>query len=357
MPLHRFSIWVAALLFAGCSGDAPPRNTLAVHVGSGNWAEANVTAYVLPFEKSTGISIVRIADDMKVANIRMQNAADNVEVDVISLPALDALRAAKLGELAAIDYSLFSPGELAQMPPETRKPWGVGALYYSMVLAYDARAFPDAEKAPRTWKDFWDVQKFPGPRTLFTGQYGDGPWEEALLADGVSIDRIYPMDIDRVFRSLDRIRPHVIKWWRVGSEGQQLFRDGQVKLGGVFDGRVSNNQTAPAPVRFGFGEGKLIMDYWVIPKKTRHLAEAQRFIAFATRAEQQAIFAQHISYGPTNLGAYKLLNDEYARQFSSHPENLKRQFEYNYEWYLDTDAQGVSNHEKLVQRWNEWILQ
>lgn len=360
MNMRALAAWFPffALGIVACSqGADPTRPTVAVHVGSGNWAEANLEAYVLPFERSTGITVVRVADDMKLANIQMQNRADNVEVDVISLPALDALRAAQLGELAEIDYSIYAPQELARMAPETRKPWGVGALYYSMVLAWNARSFPDPATAPRNWADFWNAGEFPGARTLVTGQYGDGPWEEALLADGVPIDRIYPMDVDRVFRSLDRIRPQVVKWWRVGSEGSQLFRDGQVVLGGIFDGRVSSGQAAPADVAFTFEQGKLMMDYWVIPKRSKHPAEAQRFIEFATRASQQAVFSQKISYGPTNLGAYDHIPPERARLLSSHPDNLARQFNYDHEWYLDTDENGVSNYEKLMQRWNEWILQ
>lgn len=38
---------------------------------------------------------------------------------------------------------------------------------------------------------------------------------------GVPADRLYPMDIDRIFASLDKIKPHIRKWWGTGSEIQQ----------------------------------------------------------------------------------------------------------------------------------------
>src|SRR5438309_6091061 len=53
--------------------------------------------------------------------------------------------------------------------------------------------FP-AGKRPTTWAEFWDAKKFPGPRTLRAGVYGTGAYEEALLADGVPMDKLYPMD-------------------------------------------------------------------------------------------------------------------------------------------------------------------
>ncbi|RVD48303.1 ABC transporter substrate-binding protein, partial [Mesorhizobium sp. M2D.F.Ca.ET.140.01.1.1] len=77
----------------------------------------------------------------------------------------------------------------------------------------------------------WDVSKYPGVRTLSSGVYGEaGPWEEALLADGVPADALYPLDIDRAFASLDKIKPHIRKWFVTGSENQQLLHDKVVDL-------------------------------------------------------------------------------------------------------------------------------
>src|SRR5256885_16366801 len=41
--------------------------------------------------------------------------------------------------------------------------------------------------------------------TLFRSEF-------ALIADGVALDKLYPIDIDRAFRSLDRIKKDVVKW-------------------------------------------------------------------------------------------------------------------------------------------------
>ncbi len=223
-PAQLFPVLLVMLLATGCGKPTDSSETLVVHIGSGNWAAANMKAYVEPFERETGIRVTPVADDLKVAQLKLMDDADSVEIDVIDMPAIEAGRSAALGLLSPIDYSLFKEKELAGLRDETRRPWGVGALYYSIVLS-------SRGAGPQTWSDLWDTQRFPGARTLFTGEYGDGPWEEALLADGVPADRLYPLDIERAFRSLDRIRPSVKRWWRAGSEGQQLFRDDQVTLG------------------------------------------------------------------------------------------------------------------------------
>jgi putative spermidine/putrescine transport system substrate-binding protein len=346
---------VSVLVLSGCTHQEAPQNIVVVHVGAGDWAAANVAAYVEPFEAETGIKVVRFADDIKTSQLRMMHDTDNVQVDVISMTAMHSARAAALGLLKEVDYSKYRPDEIEDMSDEVRKPWGVGALYYSMVLGWSARQ--PGTSVPTNWLDFWDVKRFPGKRTLMTGQYGDGPWEEALIADGVPKDRLYPMDIDRVFRSLDRIRPHVTKWWRVGSEGQQLFRDNIVDVGGVYDGRIAAIAAARTDAGFTYEQGKLLLDYWVVPAKAPHAANAQRFVEFATRARQQAIFAQRMAYGPTNLGAFEFIPDALARQLCSHPDNLARQIHMNIDWYTQTDEYGVSNIERLIERWTEWVLQ
>lgn len=341
-----------AALLAACSAEKVDPNVVVVHVGGGTWAEANLEAYVRPFEKETGIKVITVADDMKVSQLKLMDAANHVEIDVVDLMSIEAARGARLGLFVDIDYSRFKPEELAGIPEKIRKPYGAPALYYSMVIAYDAKRFP---APPTSWADVWDVQKFPGKRTLFTGQYGDGPWEEALLADGVPPDQIYPIDVERAFRSLERIRPHVVKWWRVGSEGQQLFRDRQVEIGGAYDGRISDLKRNG--IDFTYVQGKLLLDYWVILKKGPHRENAQRFVEFATRAKQQAIFAQKIAYGPTNLGAYQHIPADVASKLPSSPENIAKQLTIDPDWYVATGPDGTDNTARMINRWNQWVLE
>jgi putative spermidine/putrescine transport system substrate-binding protein len=352
--LRSILFLAAACALGSCAREEDDPNVVVVHVGAGSWADANMAAYVRPFEQETGIKVIGFADDMKVSQLKLMHDANSVEVDVISFVALEAARAAKLGLSQDIDYSKFDPEELEGVDAAIRKPYGAPALYYSMVIAYDSKK---VQGELGTWADLWDAQKFPGGRTLLTGQYGDGPWEEALLADGVAPDKIYPIDVDRVFRSLDRIRPHIVKWWRVGSEGQQLFRDGQVQVGGVYDGRIAELAKPESGIRYTYNQAKLLMDYWVIPKKAPHSANAQRFVEFAMRARQQAIFAQKIQYGPTNKGAYQHISAERAKLLPSYPDNMARQVPLNADWYVEAGPDGVDNTEKMINRWNQWILE
>lgn len=132
-----------------------------------------------------------------------------------------------------------------------------------------------------------------------SGQSGaEGPWEEALLADGAAPDKIYPIDTDRVFASLDKIKPHIRKWRSVGSEIRQIMHDNGPDIVNSYDGRAGLLIDRGSPLEVNRNQAKLTWDYWAIPKGSPNVRCAQKFIEFATRVERQAAYAQLIPYGP-----------------------------------------------------------
>ena len=332
------------------------KGKVVVQIGGGDWADANHEAYVVPFEKETGIKVVAVRDWMSIAKLKLMVESKKVELDVADIPRLHYLSAVKASYLEKIDYSLYSKTELSKIDDLSKQAYGVGAAYFSYVMAYDTEKFP-AGKRPTTWAEFWDAKKFPGARTLRAGVYGTGAYEEALLADGVPMDKLYPMDIDRAFKSLDKIRPHVTTWWKEGAEGQQLFADKVVTIGDVFNGRIGNLQKKGMPLGIEWNQGKLQLDYWVIPKGAPNQANAQKFIEFATRAKRQGAFSELIPYGPTNVAAFEYIKLETAKQLPTYPANLKKQFHRNEDWYAEAGPGGKSNLELIIERWNRWTVQ
>ena len=59
-------------------------------------------------------------------------------------------------------------------------------------------------KKPLSWADFWNVKDFPGKRAL--PDYASYALPLALLADGVKPENLYPLDVDRAFASLQKIK-------------------------------------------------------------------------------------------------------------------------------------------------------
>jgi putative spermidine/putrescine transport system substrate-binding protein len=228
-------------------------------------------------------------------------------------------------------------------------------MMYSIVMSYDRDAFP--REHPKTWAEFWDVKKFPGPRCLKSSAGGGhGAIEEALLADGVPVDKLIPADLDRAFRSLDKIRPHVVKWWEAGAVPAQLLVDKEAVLVSSYNGRIADLQTKGAKVEIEWNQGKLSPELWVIPKGTKNYEAANKFIAFASKAKQQAAMSNNYPNGAVNKHAYKFISPERARELPSSPENIKKQYILNGAWWASKDPKtGKTWNEIEKEKWDIWI--
>lgn len=347
---------VGTTVLAATLSAARAQEQVVVQIGSGDFAEAMKKAFVEPFEKETGIHVRTVSEFMNPAKLKLMVENNNVEIDVVLMAWLHAIAANKAGYLEQIDYGIYDKAELAAVDEKARQPYGVGAYYYSQVLGYDAEKIP-ADKAPGSWKDFWDIEKFPGDRSFKSGIQGEGPYEEALLADGVAIDKLYPLDIDRAFASLEKIKLHVKKWWRFGAEGQQIFADRAVALGNIYNGRATNLRDKDIPVDIRWNEGKLLLDLYLIPKGARNISNAQKFIEFATRGEHQAVLSTIMHYGPTNRKAFDHIDKDAAGLLPTSPDNVKTQFLRNDEWYAEKNTDGKTNVEVLIERWNRFAVE
>jgi putative spermidine/putrescine transport system substrate-binding protein len=343
-------LFIAATLLMG--GVSAAKDKIAVHVGTGEWAEANIKAYVEPFKKETGIDVVAVKKWFSYAQLKLWQEKGGVEIDVTDVPAMHGALAGKKGWLEPIDYAAFSPEILEGLTKEAKKPWGVAALWYAIALSY----FTDLPKVPSNWAEYWNVEEFPGKRCLFNISGGEMTWEVALLADGVPPDKLYPIDFKRAMKSLDKIRPHIVKWWKDGSDNQQLFADRFVDMGPAFNGRIGNLIKKGLKLKIEWNQGLLMGDYWAIPKGAPNQAAAQRFIRFAARPDRQADFASRIPYGPTNLHAYKHLDPELARTLPSHPDLIKLLIPVNVDWYAE-EVDGKSHLEISTEHFTKWRMQ
>ncbi|EAQ26817.1 ABC transporter substrate-binding protein [Roseovarius sp. 217] len=330
---------------------------LNVLVGGGDWAKANIAAYVEPFQDETGIKINAISDQVNLAQVELMARSGNVAVDVISYGQSGGETLHKRGVLEDIDYSLYGETQKVALADFAKKPFGVAALVYSYVMVLNTKTFPKDGPRPGSWGDYWDLERFPGIRTLMSGRSGtEGPWEEASMASGDGLGEVYPMDIDRIFTSLDKVKTEVRRWWTVGSEIQQIMHDGAFDVTNSYDGRAQLLINEGAEIEIVRNQAKLNWDYWMIPKGSPNLEAAQRFIQFATRADRQAEFAQLIPYGPSNLNAYKSIPEERARQLASHPDYVANSIPIKASWYTAARDDGRSNVEHLIERWNKWSL-
>ncbi len=311
----------------------------------GAFQAAQREAYFKPFQELSGIEVIE-AEGPDVARVKAMVDTGNVEWDVAEMISPDVLNLADEGDYwEPLDYGLF---DTANIPEQHRGELYVDMLPYGQVLAYRTDAFPEA---PRGWVDFWDTERFPGARTMIGGTGGVSPFlEAALIADGVARDEVYPIDIDRAFASLTRIRDDVVEFWEAGAQPAQMLTDNEAVLAVAWNGRIAAIQDEGVPAEVQWNEGMLDTDVWAIPKGADNAENAQKFAAFITLPASQARLSMLIPYGYVNSRATELIPAERLAILPTAPEILAQMFVRDPLWW-------VENVEAVNERWNEWVLE
>jgi putative spermidine/putrescine transport system substrate-binding protein len=305
--------------------------------------DAQRLAYFEPFEQLSGIRVTE-AEGPDRAKIKAMVDTGNVEWDVAQLDRSDIITLEQTGDYwEEIDYSLF---DTANIDESRRYRYSVDMLPYASILAYRTDGFPNP---PQGWKDFWDTSAFPGARTMTAGGALSPDLEFALIADGVALGELYPLDIDRAFDSLSTIREHVVKYWDAGVIPAQMLSDNEAVLGVALNDRIDVIQAEGAPVAVQWNEGMLATDVWAIPKGAPNATNAQKFAAFITTAEAQARLSSLMPYGFVNNRSAEFLPAERLARLPTAPDIRARLFDRNVEWW-------VANIVAVTDRWNEWIL-
>ncbi|HET7095122.1 MAG TPA: ABC transporter substrate-binding protein [Thermomicrobiales bacterium] len=306
--------------------------------------EAQREAYFKPFEELCGIKVVE-GEGPDISKVKAMVDSGNVEYDVVEVDRSDIMNLEKQGDYwNEIDYSIF---DTANIDKSHLYKYSVDMLPYGTVIGYRNDVFSEG---PTGQKDFWDLTKFPGPRTTESGTGGVSPFlEAALIADGVAMDELYPLDIDRAFNSLSKIKSDVAKFWEAGAQPAQLLNDKEVVMGHAWNGRIYAVQVTGAPVTTVWNEGMLATDVWGSPKGS-NAENATKFMAFITLPVSQARMSMLITYGFVNDAAAKLIPPDRLAQLPTAPQYKDQMFTRNIDWW-------VANLQAVTDRWNEWILE
>ncbi|WP_119304651.1 extracellular solute-binding protein [Dongia deserti] len=149
--------------------------------------------------------------------------------------------------------------------------------------------------------DFFDLQRYPGKRSLLKGPFGNLEW--ALIADGVPAAEIYrelatSTGVDRAFKKLDTIKSEIV-WWDYGkgsSQPYQFLSDSRVVMASAWSGGIKNPLNSGA---FGtmWDYQEIDWNYWAIPKGANSDL-AYEFLKLASSPAQMARMAEAVRYGP-----------------------------------------------------------
>jgi putative spermidine/putrescine transport system substrate-binding protein len=317
-----------------------------VRTSGGSFQAAQDTAIFKPFTAATGIKVIPVP--LSTGKLREMLENGRIPVDAQFLVETHQIAVDRAGFLDAIDYDAMRFTNPADIEPAVKKPSMVGAMSLSTVLVYNKEVF--AARPPRSWADFWDVRAFPGSRSLPDIKSGFVELEFALLADGVTPAKLYPLDVDRALRSLTRIRRNVTGFWETGTEAMQLMERRDAVLGALWNGRAQDLIDRGAPIALEWNQAKRHNVYWSVLKGAPNGGNAQRFLDFALQPKVQAHLAQLSHYGPTNRQAARHIAPDVAAKLPTAPDHVRASFDEDARWWL-------ANLPRVTERWNAWLSQ
>jgi putative spermidine/putrescine transport system substrate-binding protein len=337
---------LSALGLASLAGPAfAEEQPVTAFIFGGAWKRAFVEAIATPFTTKTGIP-VRTQEPYTLAKLRAMHEAKAMQIDLVSMGGPDAIMSNRLKIAAPIDWTLIDRSKLSAK--QLAQPNCIGGYSLTEVICYNNKTW-SAANAPQSWADFWNVQKFPGRRALRR----DAIWtmEAALLADGVKEDAFDPIDVERAFKSLDRIKPHVKTWWSDNSQAQQMMQQEEVDLIAMMDGRANESILSQhAPFTIVWNQGLSIGGQgWIVPVGAPNPRGGMKLMELAVQPETLAVFARLLFYAPMNEKAYDFIDPTVAKSLASYPDNEKRLHKMNDEWWVDNLTRVGRQFERWLQ--------
>ncbi|PZU91300.1 MAG: spermidine/putrescine ABC transporter substrate-binding protein [Chelatococcus sp.] len=335
----------AGLLALGAfSATVPASARDLMVVGFGGGFQDNARKHL--FQAYAAEKGVKVADDVyngEMAKIYSMVKSNDVTYDVVMVEAPELARGCEDGVFEKLDWSVIDQKKFI---PGGTTACGAGAVGWGVSLFYDQARTPNG---PASYAELWDVQKFPGKRSLRSG--AKMTLEIALMADGVPAADVYkvlatPEGQKRAFAKLDALKPNIV-WWKSGTQPLQLVGSGEAAYAVGYVGRTirANEGGAKYPVQWN--TLLFSFDYWSVVRNSPNKAEAMKLISFMTDAKPLANLAQDWAVSPANAAV------------ASDPEIVKKNpgmvANHAKEGLFINTEFWVEHGEDLEARFNAWL--
>lgn len=295
------------------------------------------------FEKETGIKVIDVPD-VQLPKLKAMVDTGNMQWDVVQALGMWIPQGEKDNLWEKLDFSVIKK---QGVPPSLVDDYSLGSSTYGMVLAYNTKAVKG--NVPISWRSLWDIKGHPGARGMF-----DGPrytLEAALLADGVPPNKLYPLDVDRAFKSLDKIKNQVAVWWKQWPQVPVLLASQELTMSLTSNTRINSvKKTEGAPVDLSWNQSLMTVDFLAVPRHAKNRENAMKLIQWMNDPKRQAELAKVTGIGPGNADALQYLTDEEKADLASYHYQKGEMVLFNNAWWAE-------NEQAMTQRWDQWKLQ
>ncbi|GBQ57520.1 extracellular solute-binding protein [Komagataeibacter swingsii] len=320
-------------------------NTIVLRDPGGSFRAGWTQAFYEPFTRETGINVLPVTSSAEpTAEILMMVQDRSYLWDIAGAMTGTALQ--KLVDNNAVErHGLDHDPAVSTIPPQYRTEYGIGSDVYSTVCAWRTDRWL-GHRPPHGWQDFWDTTRYPGARGLRRDPMD--MLELALMGDGVDPAHLYPLDLDRAFRCLDRIRAHVMAWWSSGAQGTNMIASAEVDMVPIWNARAAIAAHAGAPVGISWEGNIWGVDYWMILRGGPKVDLCRRFLSFVSDARRQAAWTRFLANGPVIPEAYDHIDPSIAITLPTYPSNHEK-------GVMTNSLYWVRNRDMVMERFLEWL--
>ncbi|MDA0220071.1 MAG: extracellular solute-binding protein [Proteobacteria bacterium] len=344
---------LGGVVLAGVAGTGPvsAQDTITAASWGGAYSMSQREAYYKPALKDIGMTVLEDEWGGAVSEIRIQVETGDYKWEVLDADVGTSLAACDEGLLEELDWDML--GGKDRFFPGSAFDCAVGTISYGTIYAYNGDTYPDPATAPQTVADFFDFEKFPGKRAIYTGV--SHTIEMALMAakgmTAVEAQAYYQENTDEAFAEATAfLEPNKdqLVYWETGAMAPQLLADGEVVMTTAWNGRIYNANVQEGKNFVIVWDGqKVDYDVWAIPAGHPNAEAGMKFIEYASRPEVMARQSQHIAYGPTTEEAAALIAPDVLKDLPTASANLTNAY-----W---ADAEWIADHiEDLEERWAVW---
>lgn len=319
----------------GSSGEATDR---LVYSGFGGSYETSIRKALFdPFAQSTGVTVEFTPSANDITKIITMVNAGRTDWDLDDAQGVALAQLIAAGALEELDPSIVTAADIVE--PSLATPYSIPYYQFSHNVFWNTSM---VSRPMTSWADVWNVEEFPGKRG-----FQRVPWftlEIALVADGVPVDQLYPLDVDRAFASLDRIKPHAV--FLDNNALTNAVAAQELVTADLNLARIKTIRDSGVPLEYTWNQAMLDVQQLVVLKGAPNRVNAMRAVQYSLTEEAQLAILDELGYTPTLKSALAKIDPERAKDLPGTPETSATSFYLNPQWWAE-------NYDSVAKRFQD----
>lgn len=334
----------AALVSVGtlgaCSSDEDTASVTYAGFG-GTYEESIKNNLFDPYSEETGVEVLYDSTGSNVAKLISMSESGSMNLDLIDAEDSSLAQFIAADILEPIETSDFT-GDLAN--PEAVTEYSVPWYTFSRNLFWNAEQVP---QGLNSWSDLFDTENNPGKRGFVSLPWGT--LEGALIADGVAVEDLYPLDLDRAFAKLDEIRDDAI-FFSSNGDLQNAISQGEIAMGYGNLARIKSvAESGAVPLEYTWVGAVLSTQQLVIPAGAPNKDDALKAIEYSMKPETQEAILADLGYTPSLASVLDSLDEDELSDLPGTQQTASDEtFSIDIDWWAE-------NGDEALRQWQDWL--